>query len=159
MKRSGFALRRIRPERSQDEKNAWMRKALEACAGAVPRVMDCGTTTGPRQKEAIKAKPGKGGATVEEKAWMDWIRAYGCIACRLDGAGYVPAVVHHILRGGRRIGHLHTIPLCDPGHHQLDSSSGKIPRHPFKARFEARYGTEQELLERLQTIRNLEGSP
>ena len=56
--------------------------------------------------------------TVPERAWMSKIAEYGCIACRLDGNGYRPAAVHHLLYGGRRIGHMHTIPLCDPGHHQ-----------------------------------------
>lgn len=111
-----------------------------------------GSTAGPVPKEE-PAKPGKKTPTVAEKEWMDWIVSYGCIACHLDGQGYVQAVVHHLLRGGRRIGHLFSIPLCDPGHHQLDSASGKIPRHPFKAQFEARYGSEMELLEMLRAKR------
>ena len=67
-------------------------------------------------KEAVKAKPGKRTPTKEEADWMDSILEYGCIACRMDGNGINPPCVHHILRGGQRIGHLFTIPLC-PGHH------------------------------------------
>jgi hypothetical protein len=74
----------------------------------------------------------------------------GCVACRLDGLGFRPAAVHHILRGGRRIGHLFTLPLCDPGHHQGGQPLGMLSRHPWKAQFEARYGTELELLELLR---------
>jgi hypothetical protein len=58
--------------------------------------------------------------------------------------------VHHILRGGVRMGHLYSLPLCDPGHHQNGGQFGMVSRHPFKARFEQRYGTEAELLQRLR---------
>ena len=68
--------------------------------------------------KAEKAKPGKRAPNVAERAWMDWIVARGCIACQRDGLGHRAAAVHHILRGGRRMGHLYTLPLCDPGHHQ-----------------------------------------
>lgn len=107
-----------------------------------------------------KAKPGKGAPNAEERAWMDWIVSYGCIACRIDGHGFTPPAVHHILRGGRRMGHLFTLPLCDPGHHQGGEARGVISRHPWKARFEARYGTELQLLADLQgTMRRTMGSP
>ena len=85
---------------------------------------------------------------------MDSIVQIGCIACRVMGHPGTPAVVHHLLRGGRRLGHMHTIPLC-PDHHQQRSGSGKIARHPTKARFEAAYGTEQHLL--LETQRLVKG--
>lgn len=81
---------------------------------------------------------------------MDFIVSYGCIACRLDGMGHRPPAVHHILRGGVRMGHLHTLPLCDPGHHQCGQQFGMLSRHPEKARFEQHYGTESELLEILR---------
>lgn len=96
----------------------------------------------------VKAKHGKSAPTVAEAAWMDRISAFGCIACHIDGHPGTPSAVHHILRAGRRMGHLFTIPLCDPGHHQGGQTDGKISRHPWKARFEARYGSEMELLER-----------
>ena len=81
---------------------------------------------------------------------MDAICQIGCIVClvheRLPG---VPGCPHHLLTdGGRRIGHLHTICLCDPGHHQNSPTPKKISRHPTKARFEAAYGSEEYLLER-----------
>ncbi|VTU38357.1 hypothetical protein H4CHR_04405 [Variovorax sp. PBS-H4] len=106
------------------------------------------------QPKDEKAKPGKGAPNAEERAWMDAIVAYGCIACRIDNLGITPPAVHHILRGGRRIGHLFTLPLCDPGHHQGGQEKGAISRHPYKARFEAKYGTELELLERLRAALN-----
>lgn len=84
---------------------------------------------------------------------MATITRLGCICCRMQGRGYVPAAVHHLLSGGVRKGHLFSIPLCDPGHHQgAPKSSGEISRHPNKAAFEARYGTEEFLLELTQRV-------
>lgn len=103
-----------------------------------------------KPKEAVKAKPGKGAPTAEERAWMGAIVEFGCICCYLDGHGYAMPQVHHILRGGRRIGHLFTLPLC-PGHHQDGAgASGMVARHPYKARFEAKYGDEMLLLAALR---------
>ena len=93
-----------------------------------------------------KATPGKRTPTVEESAWMEAITAIGCIACLIDGHFGTPGAVHHILRGGQRIGHLHSICLCDPGHHQNGQQRGMVSRHPWKARFEDRYGSEDSLL-------------
>jgi hypothetical protein len=93
-------------------------------------------------------------ATKAEKQWMDAITRMGCVVCYMRGYPGTPAVPHHLLDdGGRRIGHLSTIPLCDPGHHQnAPANSGKISRHPNKARFEAAYGTEEELLAETRAI-------
>lgn len=84
-----------------------------------------------------------------EREWMDRIADYGCIACRLDG-NFRPAAVHHIVDGNRRMGHLFTLPLCDPGHHQNGQPLGLVSVHPWKARFEQRYGTQLELLAKLK---------
>lgn len=102
------------------------------------------------QPKGEKAKPGKRAPNVTERAWMDAIVAHGCIACRMDGLGIVPPCVHHILRGGVRMGHLFTLPLCDPGHHQNGQQFGMLSRHPWKAQFEQRYGSEDSLLARLR---------
>lgn len=84
---------------------------------------------------------------------MDAITQIGCICCLLFyRAPGTPGAVHHLLNeGGRRIGHLATICLCDPGHHQK-GGAGKIPRHPSKALFEQAYGTEAQLLARTRAI-------
>lgn len=102
------------------------------------------------QPKGEKAKPGKGAPNKQERDWMDFIVRHGCIACWLDGQPARPTAVHHILRGGLRMGHMHTLPLCDPGHHQGGQPLGLVSRHPHKARFEAMYRTEQELLEHLR---------
>lgn len=100
--------------------------------------------------KGVKAKPGKCTPTAEEARWMSAIVEYGCIACALDGRWHRPAEVHHILRGGRRMGHLYTLPLC-PGHHRDGTGDpGLIARHPWKARFERIYGAEMDLLALMQ---------
>lgn len=104
-----------------------------------------------------RAKPGKRAPTADEARWMDAIVRYGCIACRIDGHEPRPTAVHHILRGGVRIGHLHTLPLCDTpdgGHHQNGAAIGLVSRHPWKVRFEQRYGSEDSLLHKLRSALN-----
>lgn len=101
-------------------------------------------------------KHGKYTPNAEERAWMDWIVGYGCVACRADGLGVRPAAVHHILSGGRRMGHLFTLPLCDPGHHQGGQPLGMVSRHPWKTRFEQRYGAELFILLGLQQLKTCE---
>ena len=84
---------------------------------------------------------------------MDEITQLGCIVCLLfANAPGTPGAVHHLLRGGRRIGHLATICLCDPGHHQKSPTPSKISRHQFKTRFERAYGTEEQLLARTREL-------
>lgn len=68
-----------------------------------------------------------------------------CIVCRA-----YPVQVHHILSGGRRIDHFHTLPLCFP-HHQAGLNNDRIAsRHPWKREFEKRYGKEMELLAKVR---------
>ncbi|RZL40160.1 MAG: hypothetical protein EOP35_01760 [Rubrivivax sp.] len=107
--------------------------------------------------KAARVKPGKHAPTVAERAWMDAITAIGCIACLIDGHPETPGAVHHLLSGGRRMGHMHTICLCDPGHHQNGQQFGKVSRHPFKPRFEAIYGTESALLDLTQQLVQQQG--
>ena len=123
------------------------------CRARMATAADLVEAHAPAVKTAI-ARPGRSKAapTVDEKRWMDAITRIGCIACLIDGHPGTPGAVHHILHAGRRIGHLHTICLCDPGHHQGGQPSNKISRHPWKARFEARYGTEDELLEKSKLL-------
>jgi hypothetical protein len=85
--------------------------------------------------------------TQAEVAWVKAILNYGCIACRKDGYGYEPASVHHLIKGGKRMGHLFTIPLCIQ-HHQY----GAISRHRNHKGFNAKYGTEMELYEEMKAI-------
>lgn len=144
LKRTAFKSRRI-----VKAEGPAVEREIKPLARATRAGTYAGTTTGPAPK-GEKAKPGKGAPTKDERQWLDAIVAYGCVACRMDGRGIVPPAVHHILRGGVRMGHLFTLPLCDPGHHQNGAQFGKVSRHPWKKRFEQRYGSEDFLLRMLR---------
>ena len=136
------------------KRTGFKRPELPARAPIVHRPLEvkpnyAGATTGPVAKE-VKAKTGKYTPNQEEKRWMSAIVEFGCVACWLDGSPRREPAVHHIIRGGRRLGHLYTLPLCDPGHHQNGQSLGMLSRHPNKAAFESTYGSELTLLTGLQ---------
>lgn len=87
----------------------------------------------------------RGNPSKEEQAWMDWIVQQGCSICRS------PAEVHHLVSGGRRLGHLFTIGLCPVHHRSGRDDEIATSRHPWKKRWEARYHTsETELLDKLR---------
>lgn len=79
----------------------------------------------------------------------------GCIACKLAGSGYRAPDIHHVLRGGRRIGHQSTLPLC-PNHHRWPSDGSVVgPSLADGSRvFSAKFGTQEELL---KTVNGLIG--
>lgn len=144
MKRSGFKRPEIIRTKSVPVRMAQSRGVLAPVDDVVRAV--------PKPAGVKAEKLGKVAPTAGEARWMAAIAQLGCIACRLDGVAPRPTAVHHILKGGRRLGHLFTLPLCDPGHHQNGAACGFISRHPFKARFEARYGAEMELLEKVRSL-------
>lgn len=80
------------------------------------------------------------------QAYMRDIASLGCIVCRKIGRGKTPADAHHLLRGGRQIDDRHTIPLCFPHHRSGLNTDEVVSRHPWRKEFEARYGSEEELL-------------
>lgn len=47
--------------------------------------------------------------------------------------------------------HWLTLPLCGP-HHQCQGIPGVIAVHPYKARFEAKYGKQEELIAQCAAI-------
>jgi len=81
-------------------------------------------------------------------------REIGCVACRLKVDEYRAAQAHHIIEGGKRLGHDETIPLC-PWHHvgkdDIAPSVALARLGPSlaldKPRFVAQFGSEKELLE------------
>lgn len=90
--------------------------------------------------------------TKAESNWMDAIVRLGCIICLREGRGPTPAEPHHILSGGRRLGHLLTIPLC-PTHHRSGLNNQQfVSRHNWRREFEARYGSEASLLSATQQL-------
>ena len=85
--------------------------------------------------------------TVAEKRFHDLLcREIGCIACRLDGRRNVPAGIHHIDGRTKPWAHWYVLPLCNPGHHQDDGTTGAIAVHPHKAQFEEMFGKQRDLL-------------
>lgn len=81
-----------------------------------------------------------------EKAWMNAIAQLPCCVNNQDCC--LGLELHHIMDHGRRIGHLHTIPLCF-NHHQAQTPLpyGEAVHKGIKT-FEAKYGTQMEMLER-----------
>jgi len=92
--------------------------------------------------------------TKAEKQWMNAITQLGCICCHLTGKGQTPAEPHHMLSGGRRLGHLFTIPLCPTHHRSGRNDKEVVSRDQNQRRFEARYGTEKSLLEKTRQMVN-----
>ena len=86
-------------------------------------------------------------ATVEEKTWMDQITNLGCIVCLKVWGLATPAEVHHINGKAKKGSQLETIPLCYAHHRGGKDTPSWSSRHPYKSRFEQRYGTELELLD------------
>ena len=91
-------------------------------------------------------------STKAERNHMGAVAALGCVVCRNLGFGETPAEVHHIGNGtlGKKASNFETIPLCD-AHHR--NGGHGVAVHAGRKTFEARYGTERELLE--QTRREL----
>lgn len=77
----------------------------------------------------------------------DRLAALGCIACMKDGKRNTYVSIHHIDGRTKPGCHQLVLPLCGP-HHQRDDNDPqrRIAIHPDKARFEARYGKQRELL-------------
>ena len=83
--------------------------------------------------------------TKEEQAWMDAIVEYGCIICKQEWGIFTPPEVHHLEGKPKAKSHFVTIPLCYRHHREGSDNSQYTSRHPNKARFEARYGSEYAL--------------
>ena len=79
--------------------------------------------------------------TKSERDYMSRVADLGCICCGQ------PAELHHPRKHtglGLRSSHFDVIPLC-PNHHRL----GKVSVHLGKVEFEKRYGTQLEILEKV----------
>lgn len=83
---------------------------------------------------------------------MDAVTAIGCIVCREHLAEYTPAEIHHIEGKTKPGAHFKTIPLCFLHHRSGQDTHLFTSRHPYKKRFQQRYGTEAELLERVKEL-------
>lgn len=93
--------------------------------------------------------------TKADREWMDAISGLGCIVCHLDIGVDTPAEVHHIDGKTKPGAHRRSIPLCYLHHRAGLDNEQATSRHPYKRRFEDRYGSEELLLE--QTRMRIEG--
>ena len=81
---------------------------------------------------------------------MDEGAALGCIVCYnlgFRGAGATPAAIHHLRDVGMGQRSKRYIGLCGL-HHQY----GPDAYHVSRSRFEARFGTEEELWQQVQGL-------
>ena len=88
--------------------------------------------------------------TKTEKAFWDKLASIGCIACLQDGIFNDYVSIHHIDGRTKPGCHMKVLPLCAE-HHQTGGES-KPAIHPYKARFEAKYGTQIELLSKAKEL-------
>ena len=73
------------------------------------------------------------------------VQELGCIVCRKMYGNFRDAEIHHLV--DKKRDHFRVLPLCME-HHRGGKDSGMfISRHPYKARFEKKYGSEADLLE------------
>ena len=87
-----------------------------------------------------------------EKEWLAKITRLGCIVCWLEHGVETQASPHHIAGKTKPGAHMKTIPLCGLHHQGGQDCPEYTSRHPHKARFEARYGTEDYLLEKTKEL-------
>lgn len=91
---------------------------------------------------------------------MNAVRALGCICCRKLG-GFALPQIHHVISGGRRMGHMSILPLC-PWHHQGYPPQGYTDKQatdlfgPSLANgskpFVRHWGSEAELLDEVAEL-------
>lgn len=83
---------------------------------------------------------------------MDSISTLGCIVCRVHYDCESPAEVHHIDGKTKAGAHMNTIPLCYRHHREGVNNDMYVSRHPYKTEFVKRYGTEEELLQKVKDL-------
>ena len=92
--------------------------------------------------------------TTSEKSLQDRIAQLGCIACLKDGVFNDQVSIHHINGRTKPEAHTKVLPLC-AGHHQDGTGyAGLIAVHPWKKRFEQRYGGQYVLLDEVMRMIN-----
>lgn len=66
--------------------------------------------------------------TLDETRRWDALKAYGCICCRRRLGVFEHGEIHHLLLGGRRIGHRFTICLCAWHHRGVTDGPSNVVR-------------------------------
>lgn len=110
----------------------------------------------------MKSRRSTGKPTKAEAQRLDAMSRCACLACRMNrqlgwGATLMELETHHLLSGGRRVGHMHTVRLCHyhhqgkrlPGAHTSYRAAAAIfgpslEREP--RRFREVYGMDADLL-------------
>lgn len=90
--------------------------------------------------------------TNAEHAFQDAVRQVGCIVCLTSMNIRSDCDIHHLLSGGRKIGEMDVLGLCDKHHRNGGDNKDWTSRHPHRVRFEKRYGTEQSLLAKTREL-------
>lgn len=103
----------------------------------------------------MKRGTSTGKPTKDEASRMDAVKQGPCVACHQRGiASWMPEI-HHLLSGGRRIGHMATVGLCAWHHRAVISwgCTGKEMRAHFgpslnegSKTFHAEFGSDVLLL-------------
>ena len=89
--------------------------------------------------------------TKAEQKHMDRVRELGCIVCYLHFGIRKNCEIHHVKGKTKEGAHYKVLPLCFE-HHRMGSDKEPISRHPYKKRFEQAYGSEQELLQKVDEL-------
>lgn len=90
--------------------------------------------------------------TNAERTHLSALARIGCIVCRTLGYGPTPAEIHHprSLAGlAQKASHFDAIPLCHT-HHRTGGYG--VALHAGQRTWEANFGTEAELLEKVREI-------
>lgn len=88
--------------------------------------------------------------TKADKALWDRVASLGCIACRKDGIINTWVSIHHCDGRTKPGAHRRVLALCAPHHQTGGEAAPSI--HPWKAQFEAKYGTQSQLMAETQRL-------
>ena len=110
-----------------------------------PAVFGAVRATSKPVRKILKSK--QRAVTDQEKALWDRLAGLGCIACIKDGRFNPHVSIHHVDGRTKPDCHKLVLPLCGEHHqHRDDDPLGRVGVHPYKARFEKLYGSQEELM-------------
>ena len=95
--------------------------------------------------------------STDEQEWLTAICDLGCCVCLLFHETYSPCMPHHIDGKTKPGAHFKSIGLCHNHHQGGYDDDVCVSRHTNKTSFEAKYGTEKELLEQVKGIMGVNG--
>lgn len=85
--------------------------------------------------------------TAEQKRFWDMLATnIGCVASRMEGFFDSQVSIHHISGRTKPDAHWLVLPLSAGNHQEGTGAPGRIAVHPWKTRFEERYGKQMDLL-------------